>query len=414
MMQDILVVTVVAIGTVFVGLTVLIVANKAWRESTDNSRARRRAVIEPAVLAYAHGKHPSILSALEGDVATRDRPVLERILLDHVQRVRGVHHQRLVLALDELGFVDRYLDGLRGPRWWQRAAAAEKLGLASVERAVEALTTSLHDEVSEVRMRAAKALGSLGGKTSSRQLVQALNEPNRWSTIRIADLLTSMGREVVDELVEAFPSLTLSGRIAALDVLGRIRPLHTVRWLEQWLDDPEPNLRARACHALGLIGDPRSATKLIRALKDPEWPVRAMSAKALAKIRVAEAIPDLGASLRDRHWWVRSNAARALRAIGPRGLAALESMLDDEDRYARHQAVFMLEEAGVVDQQADRLALPQGRERDEAESFIKRLILVEQVARLRVLAEEHTNEQVRESLTALLPEPEPEQAGAAS
>ena len=56
-MQDILVVTVVAIGTVFVGLTVLIVANKAWRESTDNSRALRRAVIEPAVLAYAHGKH---------------------------------------------------------------------------------------------------------------------------------------------------------------------------------------------------------------------------------------------------------------------------------------------------------------------------------------------------------------------
>ena len=79
---------------------------------------------------------------------------------------------------------------------------------------------------------------------------------------------------VVDELTSYFDSLTLAGKLAALDILGRIRPLHTVPWLEQRLDDAEPDVRARACHALGCIGDPRTAPLLVRALEDEAWPGR--------------------------------------------------------------------------------------------------------------------------------------------
>ena len=47
------------------------------------------------------------------------------------------------------------------------------------------------------------------------------------------------------------------------------------------LADPHPDIRARAAHGLGLLGDPASAEDLIRATRDPEWPVRVMAAKAL-------------------------------------------------------------------------------------------------------------------------------------
>ena len=79
-------------------------------------------------------------------------------------------------------------------------------------------------------------------------------------------------KQVVEELTATFPSLVLPGKLAVLDILGRVRPLHAAPWLVERLDDPETDVRARACHALGCIGDPNRAYELTRALDDPDWP----------------------------------------------------------------------------------------------------------------------------------------------
>jgi HEAT repeat protein len=342
-MQGVLVVTVFSIAALFLVLTLLIVLGKGWREVRDNARRSRRRVLEARVLRYAHGTDASILTALGAVVAKRDRAVVEMILLDHVSRVRGVEHQRLCRALDELGYVDRFLARLNASSWWRRAEAAEKLGLAGAKRATTRLAAALADEVPEVRLRAAKALGLVGGRAAVLPLVHALTEPNRWSTIRVADILTGMGSDVVGELIDAFPRLNEHAKLAALDIFGRIHALTAVPWLLLRLDDPETNVRARAAHALGAIGVVDAAPALRHALGDPEWPVRAMAAKALGRIRDTEAIPALCAALRDREWWVRANAAEALKRAGPRGLDALERMLEDPDRYARDQARLVLD-----------------------------------------------------------------------
>jgi len=402
-MQRILAMAILSLSAVFFGLTTLIVFGKVWREEVQRHRRKRRRELEPKLLAYAHGDAASLLPALGGELRRGDRAVMEQILLDHAQRVRGSEYAKLSRALDELGYVDALIRQLKSRRWWRRAEAAEKLGLGGAKRACEHLIPAMSDEMAEVRMRAAKALGTLGGTSSIRELVHALNEPNRWSTIRLADILTGMGRSVVDELTSYFDSLTLAGKLAALDILGRIRPLHTVPWLEQRLDDAEPDVRARACHALGCIGDPRTAPLLVRALDDEAWPVRAMAAKALGKIARAEAIDPLCSAMRDAEWWVRSNAAHALRAMGPRGAEALEDVLDSEDRFASHQAVLMLEEMGVIDQRAQHLVGGDGGGRAEAEMFIKRLIAVGQIGRLRALAADPANAELRAVLLQLLP-----------
>lgn len=401
-MHGALIVSILLIGGIFFGLTLLIVGNKAWRESRDAWRRARRRVLEPLILAYAHGDDVSLLPTLGGKLRRRDRAVVEAILLDHMQRVKGIESKRMGRALDDLGYVDRYLAGLDGSRWWRRALAAENLGLAGALRGTRALVAVLDDHEPEVRLRAAKALGALGGTAAVQPLIGALREPNRWSTIRIADILSSMGREVVDELVKTFPTLSLPGKLAALDILGRMRALQTSDWLRQRLSDPERDVRARACHALGSIGDPAAGPPLAAALTDPEWPVRAMAAKALGKIRYAEAVSALRGTMRDREWWVRANAAEALRQIGPQGLEALERMLDDEDVYARHQAVLMLEEAGELDRHVAGLA-DGGPGRKAAEAVVSRFIQVGQLGRLRELASSHANAQVRASLTRLLP-----------
>jgi HEAT repeat protein len=409
-MHGILVVAILGLGAVFLGLTLLIVLNKAWREEVGRRRHESRLALEPHVLAWAHGAEPALIPALGRTVGRTERAVLEEILLDHAQRVRGAEHERLSRALEELGSIDALVRRLGSRRWWQRADAAEKLGLSGARRACEHLIPCMQDPVPEVRMRAAKALGALGGTSPVRELVHALNEPSRWSTIRLADILTAMGRGVVDELLSYFDSLKLPGKLAAPDILARIRPLHAVPWIEARLDDAEADVRARACHALGALGDPRTARHLVRALEDPAWPVRAMAAKALGRLGHGEAVEPLARALRDAEWWVRSNAARALRGLGPSGTAALERTLESEDRFAREQAVLMLEETGLIDQRVRGLLASEPVERDRAVWFVKRLVDIGQTGRLEVLAAESPSAGLREELAGLLPA---ERAGAA-
>jgi HEAT repeat protein len=408
-MLQLLTFAILGIGAAFLGLILIIVANKARREVVDAGERARRAELEPAVLAYVHGEAESLALSLPEVPDRRDRRVLERILLDHAQLVRGIDRQRLARALEELGFVDQQLSALRGGSWWQRAEAAEKLGLAGSSRAVRPLCRALDDPAAEVRMRVAKALGRLGGEASARRLIRALGQPSRWSTIRIADILARMGGDVVGLLIEAYPDMTVPARLATLDVLARIRPLGATRWLVERLDEPQRDLRARACHALGSLGDPAAAAPLIEALRDRQWPVRAMAAKALGRIRQAEAIPSLCAALRDERWWVRSNAADALTLMGRPGVDALEEMLADADRYARHQVALKLEELGVVDERADQLSRGREPQRSAAEALILRFVSAGRTGRLRALAASHPDHRVRRALGRLLP-PEGEAA----
>jgi len=401
-MQGALVVTAVSIAALFLVLTLLIVLGKGWREVRDGSRRARRRVLEPLVLKYAHGSDASIFSVLGGAIARRDRVVVETILLDHVSRVRGIERERLCRALDELGFVDRFLAGLHGSRWWRRAEAAENLGLAGAQRATAPLAAALADDVPEVRLRAAKALGLVGGRAAVLPLVNALAAPSRWSTIRIADILTGMGSEVVKELMDAFPKLNAHAKLASLDILGRIHALPAVPWLLVRLDDPESDVRARAAHALGAIGAVDAAPALRKALADDAWPVRAMAARALGRVHDVEAIPALCAALRDREWWVRANAAEALKLAGPMGVEALEGMLSDADLYAKHQACLMLEESGMLDRRVDQLA-SSGALLLAAESVVSRFVRAGQISRLRELASTHAEAAVRENLARLLP-----------
>ena len=141
---------------------------------------------------------------------------------------------------------------------------------------------------------------------------------------------------------------------------------------------------------------------LVQALQDPEWPVRAVAAKSLAMLRYAPSVPELCNALRDSEWWVRANAAEALRELGQAGLTGLEAMLDDEDTYARHQAVFMLEESGVLDERVAELFDASNRRRAQSRSFVEQVIDSGQRGRLSDLSEGHADDQVRAFLARAL------------
>src|SRR5258705_9951662 len=101
---------------------------------------------------------------------------------------------------------------LRNPWWWKRAEAAEKLATMKSPKAAPEIIALMRDEMPEVRMRAARALGQIETRTSIKPLIEAFLDPNRWSALRIADILSRMGPEAADELVESFATLPIRAR----------------------------------------------------------------------------------------------------------------------------------------------------------------------------------------------------------
>jgi len=264
MNQRLLLWTIGIVGGIFLALTLLIVLNKAWRETRSRRHRARWWAVEPRILSWVHGEGRSILLAFPGGVGPADRPVVQDILLAHVQRVRGIARDRFRLALDQLGFVDDYLHELKSKRWWFRARAAERLGLAGSARATDRLVEALADEAVEVRIRAAKALGAVGGAKAVESLAAALEQPTRWSTLRIADILAEMGPGVVGGLVEQFPQMSPAAKLAVLDILARVRSLSVAPWLRERMSDPAADVRARAAHALGALGTTRRVPRCAR------------------------------------------------------------------------------------------------------------------------------------------------------
>ena len=405
-MYTLIVDVVQAIGLVFLVLLVLIIVNKAWREAREGFIAHRRRDLEPALFRYVMGSEP-IRSYLPSPVGPRDWPVIEQVFFDLLRIAHGNVSARAREAFEGLGIVDHYLERLKSRRWWQRAEAAEKLGLICSPKATRVLIERMSDPIPEVQVRAAQALGNIGTPESLRPLVRALRDVGRWSAIRVAGMLISAGDDAVDVLLEEFDRLPAHAKVSAIDIFGRIKSLRASPLLRTLLADPLPDLRARAAHALGMIGDPTAAVDLVGTLKDPEWSVRAMAAKALGRLREPVSIPALSAALGDPQWWVRANAAEALKSKGAAGQEALLRMLDADDPYAAQQSVQMLQESGVLDSFVGMLTSSVPGEQTRALSVMTKLVKLRRVDLLTEVARGHPDLQVRQRLSSLLGLPSP-------
>jgi HEAT repeat protein len=337
-----------------------------------------------------------------------DRDLVVAIVLDRLPRVDGGSRVRLLGWLSSQALVSRWIEDLSSRSAWTRGNAAERLAIVQAPESTEALVRVLDDPYFDVRMRAAKALGALGGQRARQALVGALSDENRWSVIRIADLLAEMGAEVVEELIEAFPRMARTSRLAALDLIAHVADGRTVPFLLRQLDDLDRDVRARAASALGRIGDETVVRPLTAALQDVEWPVRAMAAKAIGELRGLGAAQSLGASLRDREWWVRANAAEALQKLGPPGLDQLAAMLDDQDRFARDQALSMLESSGELARRLAPLGSPGAAQRQDALRLLDTLVSRQSRGRIVSLRDRQPDLRVREAIDEALSALEPD------
>jgi HEAT repeat protein len=106
------------------------------------------------------------------------------------------------------------------------------------------------------------------------------------------------------------------------------RPRERVRCLVKALNDRDfISIRWRAAIALGKTGDPSAVPALITALADENDHVREEVAEALGIIGDDQAIDPLIQALRDPQRGVRLRAVKALEMIGDRAEPALQRVL---------------------------------------------------------------------------------------
>ena len=187
--------------------------------------------------------------------------------------------------------------------------------------------SGLRDRDPLVRFACAHALTRVGAEGLLDEVLAALSEGETvFSQGALAEVLLDSGPDSVTELRTLLgdPRHPRRRRLIVV-VLGELRASDAVPELVAALSDPDEELCARACHALGKIGDPESAGPLAAVAMDGghPWFVRTAAAGACGQIgdpRTADTLVDV---LDSDEWYPRNAAAAALVQLGDAGLAAV-------------------------------------------------------------------------------------------
>lgn len=252
---------------------------------TSPPRSRLAARVDRILTSAVAGDPHVSLNIKASELLAEAGPVAAAIsgVLESAPDLRA--HWRVTQALKPTGVGDELLNALVDPDPNVRVAAARLCGALRLTDSLPWLADLLGDSKPRVRDAAVRALGQLGGRRAVDALMSAADRlPQHRLVIELSHAASDMD-------IEALMREPASVKAAVVTVLAcglrhdnlRITPLtgiaHDKRWPSQ--------VRAAACRALAMIGDPSTAEALRRLTGDPDTGVRTAALKAHRRFRPA-------------------------------------------------------------------------------------------------------------------------------
>ena len=248
-----------------------------------------------------------------------------------------------------------------------RQKAAEALGKIGDARAVEPLIKALENNNIDVRARVARALGEIGDTRAVKPLIRVLEDNVFCVRIEVIVALGTIGdTRAIKPLIKALRNRHESVRWPAAEALDKLHwspasELETAYYLiakKVWnkgvllgvpavellikaLVDGDSIVRRYAAEVLGRTGDARAVEPLIRALGDNDLRVRGKVSEALGKIGKPAVIPLL-AVLKDSNASIREIIVKILVEIGTPAVDLLITTLEDKNSSVRKSIVIAL------------------------------------------------------------------------
>jgi HEAT repeats len=338
---------VTTMGALVVVLFALLLVQRGVAALINAHVRRREATLSPLLLRALEA--PKALPALRRALGPFDRLVLRRMLLQLALDLRGDESRAIADLYRTLGLLDAELQALGAWRARRRAAAAANLATLRMPGIQRQLVRALDDPDRTVRIALIRAIGEVGDRPALVALIRRLGDRSLTVVRQVEQVLIERGREVVPEIVAyAESTRRLRGRRAAVEVLGLLRTPLAADLLLGLVRHPDRELRVRAVKAAAAIGDPRFLPAFHELVTDGSWQVRCQAAKGLGALGSPASVSPLRAALADDHWWVRFYAAVALAELGPVGHATLQAALADPEPTVRDMARYLVERGPVL------------------------------------------------------------------
>ncbi|MDH3892599.1 MAG: HEAT repeat domain-containing protein [candidate division Zixibacteria bacterium] len=181
-------------------------------------------------------------------------------------------------------------------------------------------------------------------------LLDTLDSVEEEDRCRISDILVEVGPSSVSSMLDLFADSSLVAKLTMLDVIKQFIDPNTAQRLITFAEDPEPDVRQKIAHLLGISGFTGAIEPLKVLAGDKIGHVRSTAYAALGWLATENEIDFLFEGLQDSYADVRQAVLGALIVIGaPRVVERFTSDLYHDDVERQRLAVTALGMIGDAD-----------------------------------------------------------------
>lgn len=269
--------------------------------------------------------------------------------LDLLRSIEGSDKQFITKILRRWNSVS-YLENML--RYGRRGRKIRALTLLSYFDEPETLPLiAAQTEASDpyVQLSAIRALADRGAVSELPRIIKALTETKGVNPVMLADVLCRFGPKAGPALLRLAIARTaaLGTRVAALRAMNAVGEYAPLKVLKALLNDPSPEIRAKAVTLLPKSDAGAVGACVMKALRDPSAFVRIRAARMAGEMNVTAAAPLLVLALKDDDWWMRYRAAEALSRFGGKGAQILKVIAKGADEAAATAAQVIAEKRVV-------------------------------------------------------------------